>query len=118
MANRKLRIVDELPRAVYIGTDDPITIKDRFYPRKSEVRRGSVFEFHGHSVEEPVEYIVEDIFTLQTSESGRAVEASVHNVRLLDDIVILRCEKPFMKRRMRFRWLSISAAWRLSAEEK
>lgn len=104
-----------LPRAVYTGTDEPLTIRDPIYPRKSEVHVGSVFSFHGHRQERVTHWVVEAIYTVATSESGRVVESYVANVRMMADILTLRCEETREVRRLRFSWLSVSAAWRLEA---
>jgi len=112
MAMRKLSDVYNLPLAVYTGTAEPIAIKDPIYPRKTEVHRGSRFSFHGHTVEEPLMYTVENIITV-TGKGRNRVRSSIDDVRMLDDIVELRCEKPFRKTSITFRWLSVSAAWRL-----
>lgn len=101
-----------LPLGVYTGTSEPITIIDPIYPRRREVHRGSRFMFHGHSVDEPTEWIVEDIITENGSGNDR-VRSSVNNVRRIHDIVWLRCDRPFQRKRLRFIWLSNSAAWRL-----
>lgn len=106
-------MTNQLPRGVYTGTAQPLTVIDPIYPRKSEVSRGSWFSFHGHRNPRSTLWIVEDIITLCKSESGRFIESSVHNVRMLDDVVVLRCEGPFQKKRITFRHLSYSAAWRL-----
>lgn len=115
MANpgQKSNKIYNLPLAVYTGTHEPMSIRDPIYPRKSEVHCGSVFMFHGHSVEYPTLWTVQEIFTLYSSESGRTVQSSVYNVRLLDDIVVLQCDRPFQQKRIIFRTLSYSAAWRL-----
>lgn len=112
MTNRKFDDVYNLPRGVYTGTAAPVAIKDPIYPRKAEVHRGSKFVFCGHSVDEPTIWIVEDIITV-TGKGRDRVRSSVDNVRMLDDIVELRRERPFLKKRIRFRTLSYMAAWRI-----
>lgn len=104
--------VYDLPRAVYTGTHEPLAIRDPIYPRKAEVHRGSRFTFYGHSIDEPTEWIVEDIINESRDETGR-VRHSVYNARTSGDWVLLRNDRTRETRRLRFRWLSISAAWRL-----
>jgi hypothetical protein len=107
--------VFSLPRAVYTEATEPMTIKDPIYPRKAEVHKGSCFKFYGHSIENPTTWIVEDITTLSKDERGW-LQHSVYNVRTSKDILTLRCESPWERRRLTFGWMSISAAWRLEVD--
>jgi hypothetical protein len=109
--------VYDLPRAVYTGTDTPLKVSDPIYPRKAEVGVGSKFSFHGHLQDHVTIWRVEAIYTTSSSESGREVESYVAHVKLLDDVMVLRCEETRESRRRRFRHLSYSAAWRMVVEK-
>src|SRR3954470_2982282 len=110
---RKFSEVRNLPRGVYTGTDEPVVVRDPIYPRKSEISCGAVFMFHGHRVDYPTLWRVQSIWTISRSESGHLTESSVHNARLLDDIAVLQCDRPFQEKRITVRTLCVTAAWRL-----
>jgi hypothetical protein len=104
-----------VPRGVYTGTDEPLTVRDPIYPRKSEVRIRSIWTFHGHRQSKPTTWIVEAIYTHSYNEAGVPTENYVTNVKYTDDTVILRSEETRQTIDRRFSHLSNSAAWRLKA---
>jgi hypothetical protein len=106
-----------VPRGVYTGTDEPLTVRDPIYPRKSEVRIRSIWTFHGHRRDIVTTWIVEAIYTYSYSESGVLTENYAAHVKYVDDVVVLRSEATREVIERRFSWLSISAAWRLKPRE-
>lgn len=110
---RKHNVID-LPRAVYTGTDEPLTIRDPIYPRASEVHVGSRFGFYGHSVEKPEIWIVEQIINESRDEWG-AVRHSLAHVKRIGDRLLLRNDRTRETVWRRFVYLSTSAAWRLES---
>jgi hypothetical protein len=105
--------VYNLPRTVYVGTDEPLSTNDPIYPRKTQVKVGSVFSFHGHRQSKITTWIIEAIYTETLNESGKWVEHYLAHVKTKDNVVVLRCEETRQTKRIMFSWLAISAAWRL-----